>query len=224
MGQDSSRGCRPFHVYQWDISVLSSSLLLSLFKKAFLLRAYHPHRGSLNKQKSSLFSCNLTLTLKFLLDHDPMILVFRRDLVIMKVYIHARTPFTITSESNVGSSDNQIHNIYRPQTKFAKVMFLHVSVCPQGVPGQVPPWESTPRGQVHPPGQVHPRQVPPGQVHNPGSSACWEIWVTSGRYASYWNAFLFYRIISISVHSGTDLSSKYLESVCNSIMVNASFW
>ena len=139
MGQDSSRVCRPFHVYQWDISVLSSSLLLSLFKKAFLLRAYHPHRGSLNKQKSSLFSCNLTLTLKFLLDHDPMILVFRRDLVIMKVYIHARTPFTITSESNVGSSDNQIHNIYRPQTKFAKVMFLHVSVCPQGVPGQVPP-------------------------------------------------------------------------------------
>ena len=167
MGQDSSRGCRAFHVYQWDISVLSSSLLLSLFKKAFLLRAYHPHRGSLNKQKSSLFSCNLTLTLKFLLDHDPVILVFRRDLVIMKVYIHARTPFTITSESNVGSSDNQIHNIYRQQTKFAKVMFLHMSVCPQGVPGQVPPWESTPRGQVHPPGQVHPRQVPPGQVHPP---------------------------------------------------------
>ena len=42
----------------------------------------------------------------------------------------------------------------RPQTKFAKVMFLHVSVCPRGteVPGQVLP------GQVHPSplGQVPP--------------------------------------------------------------------
>ena len=40
-----------------------------------------------------------------------------------------------------------LNYFYRPQTKFAKVMFLHVSVCPRvgGVPGQVPP------GQVHPP-------------------------------------------------------------------------
>ena len=104
---------------------------------------------------------------------------------------------------------------YRPQTKFAKVMFLHVCVCPHGeggVPGQVPPGPCT-----HPPGQVHhpSDQVnPPGQVHPPGpgthtagpgtpsgrytpragtpsgSSACWEIRATSGRYASYWNAFL----------------------------------
>ena len=26
----------------------------------------------------------------------------------------------------------KIFHIYRPQTKFAKVMFLHVSVCPHG--------------------------------------------------------------------------------------------
>ena len=52
----------------------------------------------------------------------------------------------------------------------------------------------TPRDQVHPPGPgTPPRQVhPPDQVHlPPGSSACWEIRATSGRYASYWNAFLF---------------------------------
>ena len=72
----------------------------------------------------------------------------------------------------------------------------------------------TPPGQVHSPRQVHPtRQVhplgrytlrsgtPPRQVHplagtpqagtTPRSSACWEIRATSGRYASYWNAFLF---------------------------------
>ena len=35
---------------------------------------------------------------------------------------------------------------YRPQTKFAKVVFLHLSVS----------------HSVHPPGQVHP---PPGAVH-----------------------------------------------------------
>ena len=82
-------------------------------------------------------------------------------------------------------------------------------------------WADTPPGQVPPPMQVHPpgRYTPPGQdpppqqVHLPGqvhplsrytqlvrnppsrytpqSSTCWEIWATSGRYASYWNAFLF---------------------------------
>ena len=169
MGQDSSRGCRPFHVYQWEISVLSSSLLLSLFKKAFLLRAYHPHRGSLNKQKSSLFSCNLTVTLKFLLDHDPMILVFRRDLVIMKVYMHARTPFTITSESNVGSSDNQIHNIYPPANEVCEgYVFTRVCLSTGGCLGRYPPWEGTPPWAGTPPGQVQPPgQVTPGQVHPP---------------------------------------------------------
>ena len=75
------------------------------------------------------------------------------------------------------------------QTKFAKVIFLHLSVCPQGgggVPGQVhPPRQVHPPGKVHPhpkagtpPRQIHPWQVhplagislagtPPGQVHPP---------------------------------------------------------
>ena len=69
---------------------------------------------------------------------------------------------------------------YRPQTKFAKVMSLHVSVIlstrgggvPQCMLGCTPPPPST-RGR-----------------HPPRSSACWEIWATSGQYASYWNAFL----------------------------------
>ena len=88
-------------------------------------------------------------------------------------------------------------------------------------PGRYTPWQvppaSTPPGQVHPlgrytpwagtpPGKVHPKagtkhvrslgRYTPWQVHPPGrytprSSACWEIRATSGRYASYWNAFLF---------------------------------
>ena len=63
--------------------------------------------------------------------------------------------------------------------------------------------------QVHSPGQVHPTSwagtppsrytpqtgtpgagTPPHPLPSPGSSACWEIRATSGRYAYYWNAFL----------------------------------
>ena len=108
-------------------------------------------------------------------------------------------------------------NFYCPQTKFSKGMFLHLSVSHSvhrgwAVPGQVPPGTRyTPsQDQVHLLGPgTFTRQVPgryplgPGtlpnpprdQVHplagTPPSSACWEIRATSGRYASYWNAFLF---------------------------------
>ena len=68
--------------------------------------------------------------------------------------------------------------------KFVKVMSLHMSVCPQGeVPGQVPLRAGT----------------PPGRYIPPGSSACWEIWATSGRYTSYWNAFLLSIILQNAV-------------------------
>ena len=47
-------------------------------------------------------------------------------------------------------------------------------------------WAGTP-----PRDQVPPRPgTPPRSRYTPTSSACWEIWATSGRYASYWNAFL----------------------------------
>ena len=78
-----------------------------------------------------------------------------------------------------------------------------------GVPGQVPPpdqvppptrYTPTPQDQVHPvgPGTLLGPGTPPGpgtylsEVFPPlRSSTCWEIRATSGRYASYWNAFLF---------------------------------
>ena len=48
---------------------------------------------------------------------------------------------------------------------------------------QTPP----PRADTHhPPRSKH----PPGADTTPPCSACWEIRATSGRYASYWNAFL----------------------------------
>ena len=68
--------------------------------------------------------------------------------------------------------------------------------------GRYTPRAGTPPKQVqpHPPSGYTPSPragtsppQPPGQVHPPRSSACWEIRATSGRYASYWNAFLFSR-------------------------------
>ena len=72
-----------------------------------------------------------------------------------------------------------------------------------------PPWAGTPLPgtppwQVHPPGRyttlgryTSQSGTPQGRYPRagtpPGSSACWEIRATSGRYESYWNAFLFYR-------------------------------
>ena len=74
----------------------------------------------------------------------------------------------------------------------------HKQVHPPG-PGTAPVTRYTPcRTRYTPQDQVHPlrsgthpgtRYTPPDQVHPP-KSACWEIRATSGRYASYWNAFL----------------------------------
>ena len=62
---------------------------------------------------------------------------------------------------------------YRPQTKFAKVMFLQVSVCPRGR-GAPEGGCLLQEGVSGPGGCVHP---------HPDGYCC-------GRYASYWNAFL----------------------------------
>ena len=82
-----------------------------------------------------------------------------------------------------------------PANEFCKgYVFTPVcqSFCSQGgggVPGQVHPAKD----QVNPPGPG----TPPGPSTPPrpgiplGSSTCREIRATSGRYASYWNPFLF---------------------------------
>ena len=53
-----------------------------------------------------------------------------------------------------------------------RLCFLHLSIC-------------------------HSVHDPPGRRHRPARSACWEIRATSGRYASYWNAYLFLSRIEI---------------------------
>ena len=105
----------------------------------------------------------------------------------------------MTSANSVDTSVNYYH----PQTKFAKVMFLHVSVCPRGRgstwagthPGRYTPGRYTPTWQVHPhlagtppPGrytptwQVHPHLAgtpPPGRYTPAGTP--WQVH-PSGRY------------------------------------------
>ena len=67
---------------------------------------------------------------------------------------------------------------YRPQTKFAKVMFSQVSVCPQGegsgpLHAGIHPGADTPWGDTTPPGQTPPGQTLP-QADTPIRSACWD--------------------------------------------------
>ena len=66
------------------------------------------------------------------------------------------------SESNLQSSRSLwMNHYYRPQRKFAKVMFLHVSVCPQGISVQ---------GGLHAGGRS-----PSGGGLCPGECLCWGV-------------------------------------------------
>ena len=99
----------------------------------------------------------------------------------------------------------------------AKVMFLQVCVCPQGggcLPQSMLGCQTPPQDQGEPPprpGRENPpppqdqgesprdqgeppRQTPPGPGrHPPPWEADFSIQSMSGRYTSYWNAFLFSR-------------------------------
>ena len=91
---------------------------------------------------------------------------------------------------------------YRPQRSWGKVIFSQASVIlstggstwagtPPGTRYNPPRTRYTPPGTRYTPwDQVH-TPVPPDQTPPPPSSACREIRATSGRYASYWIAFLF---------------------------------
>ena len=99
--------------------------------------------------------------------------------------------------------------LYRPQRSWAKVIFSQAcvknSVRGGGTEGvclstcwDIPSREQTPPSR-HPPGQTpqsrHPprTRTPPGPDprHTHPPEADYSIRSTSGRYASYWNAFLF---------------------------------
>ena len=67
---------------------------------------------------------------------------------------------------------------------------LHAGIHPPSDQRQAP----LPRDQATPPEQTPWDQAPPK------CGACWEIWATSGRYESYWNAILFFKCVRTSIH------------------------
>ena len=99
------------------------------------------------------------------------------------------------------------------RNEVAKVMFLHVSVCPQGgstwagtpltryTPTTPSGTRYNPRDQVYPPDQVHPppsetRYTPLGPGTPPGTSTTQGDGYCCGRYASYGNTFLFTNVFT----------------------------
>ena len=113
-------------------------------------------------------------------------------------------------------SDNvniEVH-CYRPQRSWAKVMFLQASVIlftggrmsasvHAGIPppreqnpraDHHPPWEQTPPPEADTPRADTPQSRPPREAHA-------SIRSMSGRFASYWNAFLFVMEVIMRLHS-----------------------
>ena len=86
----------------------------------------------------------------------------------------------------------KIPDFYRPQTKLQKG-YVFTSVCQEFCPqegsvvhplGRPPIGRHTPLGRHTQWADTPPVQTPPGQTHPQADGYC------SGRYASYWNAFL----------------------------------
>ena len=82
---------------------------------------------------------------------------------------------------------------YRPQTKLRQGnVFTRVcqEFCPPGGSGRQPLWTDIPLGR-HPPGQTPPAWADtPLARHSPWQTPPSADGYCSGRYASYWNAFL----------------------------------
>ena len=97
---------------------------------------------------------------------------------------------------------------YRPQTKFAKVVFTGVCLSTGGVlplvseeclPPPLGKHYPSPRQTPFLPGRPPPKQTPPCPVHVGMHTPCpvhAGIWSTSGQYVSHWNAFLLHEIVS----------------------------
>ena len=88
-----------------------------------------------------------------------------------------------------------LHTCYHPQTKFAKVMFFQVSVCSLGgclLQGMFAPGVPAPGGECLLPGGSSPWYIDHSLIVTrvvtrppPHDGYC------CGRYASYWNAYLY---------------------------------
>ena len=166
-----------------DISVsVSKSVLLSVNKPLPTYLLCTPGK----------FHCCVSSGVPYANHHDSFVLISARLFVVMSMQHLTLKDYSLST----------IVHIYRPQTKFAKVMFLHLSVSPfvhrvvvvHPPPDRytpqagTPPWADTPRAGTppgrytplgrhpldrHPPRQVHPRDGQwAGGTHPTGMHSC----------------------------------------------------
>ena len=88
-----------------------------------------------------------------------------------------------------------ISSLLPAATKLGQGNVLQVSVCPQQGFCLSACWDTTTPKPGTPLDQTPPDQTPPDQAHPPEADA--SIRSMSGRYASYWNAFLFWNISTL---------------------------
>ena len=74
-------------------------------------------------------------------------------------------------------------------------------------------YHTPPQEQTHPHEQTSPLSRHPPEQTPPQGRACWEIRSTRGRYASYWNAVLFWMDFKASVGHATKLSDRKSKEV-----------
>ena len=74
--------------------------------------------------------------------------------------------------------------------------------CQEDPLWQGDPWERDPPGKETPLARR-----PPSKETLPLRTACWEIWSTSGWYASYWNVILFDNMLTVTMRSYCKLST-----------------
>ena len=136
---------------------------------------------------------------------------------------------------------NQMAYLLPPTNEvWGKVIFLHLSVIlftgggtwagtpwtgtPPWAgtpPGRYTPWAGTPPGQVHPPGRYTPwAGTPPSRytlpwAGTPPPAMHAGIRSTSGRYTSYWNAFLFKNKSYLPIQCGVNSSVQTASEKCN---------
>ena len=114
-------------------------------------------------------------------------------------------------------------------------VILFTGVCVADTPlGRHPPWTDTPQQthpladtplDRHPPADTPPGQTPPGQTppaDTPWADTSPRDCYYSGRYASYWNAFLFGKCFIFSRQQLHDKCSDYEKEYVQNIILHAS--
>ena len=139
----------------------------------------HYNHSELSKENSKLLKINfqqqiLNLDLKFYCLQNHVVTARKRSLRRLCSY----TCLSVILFTGKGSAS------------------VHAGIADSSLLGADPPWEQTRRSRPPPGEQTYSGgRYPPRSRHPTGRrpnlhSACWEIRATSGRYASYWNAYL----------------------------------